>query len=127
MQKLLVGLALSLVVTAVSAQWLLVAEGVNGVKHYVDPATKKRTGSVVRIWGITDNGKSLVVGGKAYRSDRNYWQYDCAARTGQYLQATLFTGKMATGEIVASLSNPGNKQFIAPDSVAGDLLNFACK
>ncbi len=127
MKRLLIGLVLSLVATVASAGWVLVTTGENGVKYYFDPATKKRSGNLVRIWGITENGKPISVANKVFRSDRNYWQYDCAARTSQYLEANLFAGKMATGELVASINKPGNKRFVAPDTVDEDLLNFVCK
>lgn len=44
MQKLLIGFALSLVATAASAEWVLVAEGRNGAnKYFIDSIVSKAT------------------------------------------------------------------------------------
>ncbi len=127
MRKLLIGLCLSLVATVASAEWVLVTRTADGNKHFADPSTKRRVGTIVRIWEISDYGKPRSAGGDVYLSDRNYWQYDCVERTRQYLQATVFAGKMATGEMVFSFNLPGNKEFVAPNTVAEHLFNFACK
>jgi hypothetical protein len=127
MRKLLIGLVLSVMAVSAQAQWVFVSENENGTKFYADPATKRRTGKVVRIWEITEYSKPRVVKGKAYYSDRAYEQYDCAERTSQTLQITGFSGKMASGESVGSDAQPGNKTFVAPGTSVETMLNFACK
>jgi hypothetical protein len=127
MQKLLVGLSLSLVVTSVSAQWVFVGENMSRDKSYVDPATKRRTGNVVRMWVLTDYAKSGVIDGKVSFSDRAYTQYDCFERTSQILQLAFFSGKMLNGQLLGSDTRLRSKDFIAPGTMAEAQLNFACK
>ena len=127
MRKLFLGLALSLVANAASAGWVfVVSETPSGNRYYADPATQKRTENVVRIWQLTDYVKPLVIGGAAYYSVRVYMHYDCGERTQQILQLSFFAGKMLTGELGVADNQPGNKQFIAPGTTGGAMLNFAC-
>jgi hypothetical protein len=126
MKRLLIGLVLSVMATAAQAQWVLVA-GNDEDKIYADPATKSRSGNVVRVWVLYDRAKSGTVGGKAYSSGRFYDQYDCAEKTAQQLQGNVFTGNMLTGSPVDADIKPTDKEFVAPGSIAEALLNFACK
>jgi hypothetical protein len=127
MRKLLIGLVLSVIATTVSAEWVFVTDGENGDMFYVDPATKRRTGNVVRIWALTDFKKPSTFAGKEYNSERAYRQYDCFEITTQTLQANGFSGKMGAGEVVGSTSQAGAKVFVPPKTIAEILLNFACK
>jgi hypothetical protein len=127
MRKLLIGLAFSLAVASAHAEWVLVAETIDGDKTYADPATKRRTGNIVRIWEWNELSKPSVLNGKAFQSERKYTQYDCAERATNYLQATVFAGKMLTGETVGNINVPGDKIFIAPNTIGSALIDFACK
>ena len=98
MRKLFLGLALSLMATAASAQWVLVGGSNVGDKYYGDPSTKRRTGNVVRMWEVSDYLKPSALDGKLVYSQRLYRQYDCAERTAQILQVSSFAGQMAAGE-----------------------------
>ena len=123
MKRLFTAALLSLVCFAAHAEWVFVAEGAGGNKVYADPATKRRTGHVVRIWELTNYAKS---NGKA-QSDRSYMEIDCAEKTRQTLQVAMFARKMAAGELVGSIDKPIDKRFVAPGSIAEAMLNFACK
>jgi hypothetical protein len=127
MRKLLIGLVLSVVASAASAEWVLVVTTAAGDKSYADPKTKRRTGNTVRIWEIADFAKPMVTDRIPFYSNRIYRQYDCAERTGQSLQITSFVGQMATGAIEGTLNTPGSKSFIAPNTIGEALLDFACK
>ena len=127
MKRLLLGLVLAVIATASSAQWVFVGENTSRDKSYVDPATKRRTGTVVRMWVLTDYSKPGVIDGKVSLSDRVYTQYDCAERTSQILQLAFFSGKMLTGELLGSDTKQRSKDFIAPGTMAEAQFNFACK
>jgi hypothetical protein len=128
MRKLLLGLALCVVATAASAERVLVEISAIGTKLYADPATKKRTGNVVRMWIFYDYSKPLqMVGGKTYYSARYYDQYNCAERTNQTFQLAAFAGKMPTGDVVGTHNQPFDKSFVAPGTTAEAMLDFACK
>ncbi len=128
MRELLIGLVLSVMATAANAGWVFVTElddVADEIKYYANPTTKRRIGNIVRIWEITDYVKPQVLNGKSYFSTRTYEQYDCAERTQQTLQLTLFSEKMATG--LASDAKPAPKEFVEPESVGEALFDFACK
>ena len=126
MKKMLLGLSLTVLATAASAEWVLVDSNTRG-DMYADTATKSRTGRIVRIWAAVDYLKPKVWNGKAYFSSRIYYQFDCGERTLQGLQITGFTGKMLTGEVAGSDNKPGDKSFSEPGTSGETLLNFACK
>ncbi len=127
MRKLLIGLVLSVMATAASAEWVLVSETGNRDKIYTDQTTKTRKGNIVRVWHLYDYVKPQVTGTKPYYSDKVYTQFDCAERTTQILQIDSFVGRMATGEIEGISNTPGTKGFVAPGSINEILLNLACK
>ncbi len=127
MKRLLIGLALSLVAAAASAEWVLVAENDIGTKFYVDPDTKRRAANVVRIWTLQDYTKPLPFGDKEAFSSRLYSEYDCSERTRHVLQLAALSGRMATGETVLSVNQPTAKEFVAPATVTEILLTHACK
>ena len=118
---------MSLGATVASAEWVLLENNESGDRFYVDPASKRRTGTVVRIWVAVNYSSPKVWNGKAYYSSRIYYQYDCAERTSQGLQVSGFAGKMLTGDVIGSDTQPGNKSFIAPDTAGQTLFHFACQ
>ena len=126
MRKLVIGLALSLFATAASAQWVLVSE-YDGGKIYADPTTKRRTGNVVRIWTLHDYDKPLTAGEFTYYSARFYEQFNCVEQTDQSLQASLFAGKMLSGQVLFTTNEPSEKSFTAPNTKGAAMLEFACK
>jgi hypothetical protein len=127
MKRLLIGLALSVMATAASAEWVFVTHTGTGSSYYADPTTKRRTGKVVRIWEMADFTTPQVSNGVTYYSTRSYMHNDCAERSRQMLQLASFAGKMTTGGVVTSVTQPSSKHFVAPGTIAEALLNFACK
>jgi hypothetical protein len=128
MKKLLIGLALSLFGTAASAEWVLVSTANDGeTKFYADPTTKKRTGSVARMWGLQAFSKPEIFSGKTHYSSRIYYQYDCVEGTVQILQLTGFTGQMASGQLLFTANEGAKKLFVEPKSNDSHMLDFACK
>jgi hypothetical protein len=128
MRRLLMGLILSLVASAASAEWVFVAENKSGEIFYADSATKTSKGNIVRMWEMQEypQPKGFGGNGKSY-SARFYEQYDCAERTSQTLQFHGFAGQTLTGEQVVSVSQPSDKYFTPPNTPAELLLNIACK
>jgi hypothetical protein len=127
MKRLFTTALLSLTCFVANAEWVLVSEIESELKIYADPATKRRTGNVVRMWSLFDFAKPAAWNGKAYYSSRIYKQYDCVEKTSQTLQSTRFAGKMLLGELVDSDNIPRDKSFVAPDTAGEHMLNFACK
>ena len=130
MKRLLTTIVLFLVCCAANAEWRFVSTDDTGDKYYADPATKKRTGNIVRIWTLVDYVKKpLVSHGIAAHSIRGYMQFDCNERSSLLLDMTAFNGNMGKGEIVLSGPMPADraKEFVAPGTNGNTMLNFACK
>lgn len=130
MRKLLVGLALSLVATAAAAEWVLVSHTKYGEdRYYADPTTKRRTGNIVRMWTLQDYLKPEVAVGvnKVFYSVLVYRQFDCVEETVQIRQTNVYTGQMASGEMIVAENEPLRKISPAPGSHNIRLFNFACK
>jgi hypothetical protein len=128
MKRLLTTTLLSLACFSANAEWVLVSESLNrDFKFYADPTTRKRTGNVVRVWQLHDYAKPQMSDIKPYYSDKIYMQYDCVEKTKQTLQINSFVGRMGSGEMEGADTKPGNKIFVAPDSISEHLFNFACR
>ena len=127
MKRLLAAVLLSLACFAANAELVFLAQSSSEDRAYADPATKRRSGNFVRVWEILDYKKPKAINGKTYYSDRAYMQYDCVERTAQILQITLYSGKMAAGEVVLTDYQPGVKSFVAPGTNGENKFDFACK
>jgi hypothetical protein len=128
MKRLLIGLALSLAAASAHAQWVLVSSTVDdGNQFYADPTTKRRTGNIVRMWGLQEFSKPRIYSGKTYYSARIYYQYDCVEGTVLILQLSGFTGQMASGQLLFTANEGAKKLFVEPKSNDSHMLDFACK
>jgi hypothetical protein len=110
------------------ADWREVGSGVieGGYTVYVDPATVRHKGDLVKIWILYDYKVEQTTRGKSYWSVRSQQQFDCAEERQRYLAYTFFSDKMGTGNVVKSGSDEGKWSPVAPESVAGNLWNIVC-
>jgi hypothetical protein len=127
MKQLLLGLMLLMTAGAASAEWTLV--GSNDVFiQYVDRATIRRDGSLVKMWDLKDYKtvrKSAT--GKSYLSDKGQEEYDCKEEKSRILAFTWFDGKMGSGEVVYTDGDAGGKWLpIEPESAGTIVWKIAC-
>jgi len=126
MKRLLLGLMLLATAGAASAEWTI-AGGNDNYIIYVDRATIRRNGNLVKMWSLKDLKTLRKIGdGESYLSDKGQHEYDCKEEKMRLLAFTYFSGQMGSGKVVLSDSDPGKWSPIEPGSVAEALWKIAC-
>ena len=127
MRRLVLGLMLGLTATAASAEWTI-SGGNDQYMHYVDRATIRRNGNLVKMWNFFDYKKvqPSPSTGLSYLSTKQQSEYDCKEERTRILAFTTFDGKMGNGNVVFSDSDPDKWEPIGPGSVGETLWKIAC-
>ena len=126
MKRLLLGLMLLVTAGAASAEWTRSGESDNYI-HYVDRATIRRNGNLVKMWSLADyKTVQKAAGGESYLSDKVQQEYDCKEEKLRILAFTWFDGQMGNGKVVVSDYDPDKWIPIQPDSVGETKWKIAC-
>jgi hypothetical protein len=110
-------------------QWKLLGhvDNAGGIDVYIAPATVRRSGDKARMLDLFDFKTRQMFEGKAYRSARNEYEFDCA-RPRQRMVGTMgFSGQMATGSVVASSEGNGPWEAVGSSGPAFEHWQVACK
>jgi len=110
------------------AEWVAVGTSDDGNQTiYADPETIRRKGNLVKLWILSDARTAKTIQGKSVFSARLQEQFDCEEERYQILASSYFPQNMAQGEALFILSDESKWQPVAPGTVAGKLMNLACK
>jgi len=120
-------LAVMMVVGNSVTRWVAVSSYAS-TTYYADPATIATTGSVVRIWVVSDYKVAhLIANGKPYMSKKMHMEWDCSTKEVRMLSSSFHGGNMGTGEAITTDSAPSEKWGIVPSNTAAEKLwRFAC-
>ena len=123
MKKLLITLLASLLVTGSAwAEWVLIS-GDDTVDHYIDPATIRKDGNLVRVWEINDL-KQRHKDGELSRRFRS--EYDCKQERSKTLSISEHSGPMASGTTLISGIPNSSWRDIPPGSIGEAVLKIVC-
>ena len=128
MKQLLLGLMLLVTATAASAEWTRTVSGGNDeLIEYVDRATIRRNGNLVKMWDLMDY-KTIQKGatGMFYLSSKVQSEYDCKEEKIRTLAFTWFAGQMGNGKVVYSGYDSSRWVPIPPGSVGETLWKVGC-
>ncbi|HKY71897.1 MAG TPA: surface-adhesin E family protein [Nitrospira sp.] len=85
------------------AEWKFLTTDGKGNTVYFDPETVSRSGSFAKVWVLLDAITAHeTLEGSSFLSSRTLHQYDCAKKRFRFLAFALFSGKMGTGQLVAT-------------------------
>ena len=126
MKRLLVGLMLLVTAGAASAEWTRAGDNDEFIQ-YVDKATIRRNGNLVKMWELMDYKTVQTVSGISYFSDKLQSEYDCKEEKSRILALNTFDGKMGNGKVVYLNSDPGKWSPISPGSFNEILWKIACR
>jgi hypothetical protein len=132
-QSYLVGFGLLLMVLILSiqpvyAEWVLVSGNDEvGLKVYVDPATLRRNGSLVKMWQLHDYKTVQTVAGDSLLSMKQFNEYDCTEARTRMLGYTWFSGNKGNGNVVYSTMEQLPWEPVVPRTINGTLLKVACE
>ena len=128
MRKTILIMLLTVVSNSVKAEWdaVGIAEN-NSTTGYADPATIRKNGDLVKMWGLDDYKTAQVSSdGKAYLSSMVQEQYDCKEEQRRILAISYHSGNMGRGDVVFSGSDLGKWEPVAPRSKGEVFWKFAC-
>ena len=126
MKQLLMGLLLLVTAGTASAEWTAVGDSDEFIQ-YVDRATIRRNGNLVKMWDLADYKTVQTVAGDSYLSAKSQWEYDCKEEKMRQLASTWFDGQMGNGKVVVSNGDVrGEWRPIAPGSSGEALWKIAC-
>ena len=104
MKRLLLGLMLLVTAGAASAEWT-VAGGNDQFVQYVDRATIRRNGNLVKMWVLSDLKTVQTDAGDSYLSSKAQQEYDCKEEKSRTLAYASYDKTMGDGKVVTSNSN----------------------
>ncbi len=109
------------------AEWVVIERDTE-FTVYVDPATIRRDGSMVKMWWMTDHKKLRAVrGAKPYRSSKVQSEYDCEGEQLRTVYMSVFSGRMGGGEVIESTSGSYESWApVQPGSKGETMWKFAC-
>lgn len=115
--------------TGPAVQWKLLGHTVanGGFDVYVAPASVRRSGDRARMLGLFDFDTRQTFEGKAFRSARNEYEYDCARPRQRMLGTTGFAERMGKGAVVASSDGALPWQPVAGSGPDYEHWKVACK
>ena len=126
MKRLLMGQMLLVTATAASAEWTVVAGGNNEFTLYLDMATIRRNGNLVKLWDLMDYKTTQEFSNHSFLSTKQQTEYDCKEERGRQLAYSFFSGQMGSGKNVNTNNDTGKWAPIQPGSVGEAKWKIAC-
>jgi len=126
MKRLLMGLMLVITAGTASAEWTF-ADANDDYIQYVDRATIRKSGNLVKMWGLRDFKTMQKSGaGDSYLSSKAQLEYDCKEEKARILAFSWFSGQMGNGNVVVSNFDTDIWTPIFPNSIGEVLWKIAC-
>jgi len=127
MNRLIFTILLAAFSASAAAEWVRVADG-EGETVYVDPATIRKTGHIVKIWYLRDfKTLQTQVGLSPFLSSKDQSEYDCKKERYRTLYFTNHTGNMGAGTTSYISAAPERDwKPVAPESLRKAVWKFAC-
>ena len=126
MKRLLLGLMLAMTAGAASAEWTRAGDSESHIL-YVDIATIRRNGNLVKMWDLADfMTVKKAADGQSFLSSKAQQEYDCKEEKSRTLAFTWLSGQMGNGKVVYANSDPRKWSPIQPGSVRETQWKIAC-
>ena len=125
MKKLLITLLLAVLSTSAMAEWVPINDD-DISTYYVDPATIRKAGNKVKIWGMTDSKTMQIYEGKYYLSNKSQFEFDCKNETSTSVAELSFSGNMGSGQVVTSSSKRSGPMPVSPGSIGEFVWKIVC-
>lgn len=110
------------------AEWVLVNnDDDEKTAMYIDLASIRRKGDVVKLWELMDHKTARTVVGELYLSIKAQREYDCAEERYRTLAVAFFAGNMGSGKAGFHNSDVQKWESVQPDSVGQALWRILCK
>ena len=125
--RIRIALATLILLSAPAAAAWVKVDAHGGIRFFVDPATLRRAGDVVKVWELVDFRSTQVRPDlKPFRSIRRLAEYDCRDDVSRQVTLSLHAGNMALGEIVHADADYGLWRPVPPGTAAENVLKMVC-
>jgi hypothetical protein len=127
MRKAILMMLLAVVSSSAAAAWVKVVKLEAG-SLYVDPATIRSDGNLVRIGALYDLNTPVIkeTNGKPYASQKVQSEFDCKEKLWRMLEYSWYTGKMGEGQMVENFAESYKLKPIRSGSAAEIMWKLAC-
>jgi hypothetical protein len=111
-----------------AADWTLIRDDKEpGEKTYVDKSTLGRTGSLARMWTLTNYHRPKGVAGRKHLSEKALVEYDCKTREFRKIEFGWYSRHDGEGELVYKDPDPGTMLPVIPNSTEEAAWRIACE
>lgn len=127
-KRIVLTISLTVLSTAVLAEWLEIQKFEDGMVVFVDPATASRSGDTAQVmhlvhWGEPQRDDDTP----PYRSTIVRTAYDCTSKHEKYLSSTSYAGPMGGGAKVIEDEDEAEIWYsISQSSMEDKLWTIAC-
>jgi hypothetical protein len=109
-----------------AAEWVKVGANVN-TTTYVDYATLRKSGTMARMWYLTDFKKAVKPGnGEPHSSSITQMEFDCLDERERRLYHIEYSGNMGDGKTLYVGSKPADWSPIATQTISKTLWRVSC-
>jgi hypothetical protein len=113
---------------ASAADWTLIRDDTKtGEKTYVDKSIVVRTGSLARMWSLTNYQRPKGVAGRKHLSEKTLVEYDCKTRESRKIEFSWYSRHDGEGELVYKNPDFGTMLPVIPNSAADTAWKIACE
>ena len=126
MKKIALALVLAVVSGAAMPEWVVAIDDKNDTM-YIDPATKRHSGSMVKMWVMSDyKSPQPTESGKSFLSITDQAEFDCDTEQYRFRYTWWHSGNMGNGSVVESDDSPQEWRPVLPKSDAETFWINAC-
>jgi hypothetical protein len=112
------------------AEWVVAGTALKGeITFYYDKSTKRKNGSLVKMWLMQDHSVVQTDLKKMYQSSKLFLAFDCTSETTAIISLVHYSGSMGAGAVVFShTENEKQLQWdpVVPDSNVAEIWSIAC-
>jgi hypothetical protein len=123
MSKAFLMMLLVIISSSVMAEWVEIGISENFIV-YVDPATIRKSGNMVRIWSLHDY--KTTQGSISYMSSTLEREHDCIEKRGQQLFLAFYSKNMGRGATIWKDTELRNWRQVTSDTVKETVWKYAC-
>jgi hypothetical protein len=114
-----------IVAASTSAEWVLVIEEPQQ-RLYVDPGTARTSGSIVKIWELTEFSPSQTIAGQVFNSMKTQTEYDCENELRRNVYFLVYADELGKSKVIRSQSGDLKWRPVVPESIGAFLWGLVC-
>lgn len=127
MLKIILMILLVITSTSTMAEWIKITTsniGVSGnITAYANPIIIPKYSDRVKMWEMYDSKRP----NSSNTSSKKRVEYDCKKGRARQLKADYYSEGMGKGDILMSVSDPGQWEPVLPGTASKEMWAFACK